>query len=456
MSFAGPIIALVFIVIVARLLLKKFYPHAVLLIAGLLMLLTAYVIGQDINPLRQPTGFFAFDLFRFIKESFAETNAGVGLLIMAIGGFVAYIDHIGASATLVHLAMRPLGLFRRYPHLAASAVIPIGQLLFIAIPSAAGLSLLLMASIFPILTNLGVSRLSAASVITACTAIGLGPASAMSASAANIMAMPLVDYFVQYQFPLLIPLSLVLAVTYYFVNRYFDKKDREEQGEAQTDQETDEKPRAPAIYAFIPVLPIFILLFFSEFNPIFRRPVSLDTTTAMLISLFVAMIFEWIRYRKLRPVLESMKVFWNGMGNIFKTVVTLIIAADIFSQGLIALGFIEGLLAGTQHLGLGVVGVGLVMAVLIFLASMLMGSGNAAFFAFGPLVPDIATRFGVKSAFIILPMNFAASMGRTISPIAGVLIASAELAGVTSFQIVKRNLIPIVSAMLVMLIYHFL
>lgn len=455
MSFTGPIIAIVFIVIVARLLLKKYYPHAVLLVAGLAMLLTAFLLGREVIPLNKTTGLFAFDLFRYIKESFVDTNAGVGLLIMAIGGFVAYIDHIGASATLVHLAMKPLGLFRKYPHVAACAVIPIGQLLFISIPSAAGLSLLLMASIFPILTNLGVSRLSAVSVITACTAIGLGPASAMSASASDIMGMPLVDYFISYQFPLLIPLSIVLTVSYFFVNRYYDKKDQEEHLLEEGEGSEQEKERGPAIYALIPVLPIFILLFFSEFNSLLTIPVNLDTTTAMLISLFVAMLFELIRYRKLRSVLQSLKVFWNGMGNIFKTVVTLIIAADIFSQGLLALGFIDGLLAGTQQLGLGAIGVGIVMTILIFLASMLMGSGNAAFFAFGPLVPDIATRFGIKSTFIILPMNFAASMGRTISPIAGVLIASAELAGVTSFQIVKRNLIPVSLALFVMLIYHF-
>lgn len=455
MGFTGPILAVVFIVIVARLLLKKYYPHAVLLIAGLAMLLSAYLLGREVIPLNQTTGYFGFDLFRYIKESFAGTNAGVGLLIMAIGGFVAYIDHIGASATLVHLAMKPLGLFRKYPHIAACAVIPIGQMLFISIPSAAGLSLLLMASIFPILTNLGVSRLSAVSVITACTAIGLGPASAMSASASDIMNMPLVDYFIGYQFPLLIPLSIVLTISYYFVNRYYDKKDKEEGKLEDLENKAENKEKAPSIYALIPVLPIFILLFFSEFNSVINMPVNLDTTTAMLISLFVAMLFELIRYRKLRMVMASLKVFWNGMGNIFKTVVTLIIAADIFSQGLIALGFIDGLLAGTQQLGLSAVGVGIVMAILIFLASMLMGSGNAAFFAFGPLVPDIATRFGIKSTFIILPMNFAASMGRTISPIAGVLIASAELAGVTSFQIVKRNLIPVSLALIVMLIYHF-
>jgi DcuC family C4-dicarboxylate transporter len=202
-------------------------------------------------------------------------------------------------------------------------------------------------------------------------------------------------------------------------------------------------------------MPIILLLVFSDLNDFLKSPIKLDTTTAMFVSLFVALIFEWIRKRTLLAVFDSLKLFWAGMGNIFKTVVTLIIAAEVFSQGLIALGFIDGLLYTAQHVGLGAIGVSIVMTVMIFLASVLMGSGNAAFFAFGPLVPDLALKFGVKSASIILPMNFAASMGRTISPVAGVLIATAEIAGVTTLQLVKRNLIPMLVALLVMLIYHF-
>lgn len=153
------------------------------------MLLIAFILEQKMPILDKPSGFSGFDLFVYIKQSFAETNAGVGLMIMAIGGFVAYIDKIGASNALVYVAMKPLGLFKSYPYIAASLVIPIGQILFVAIPSAAGLSLLLMASLFPILTNLGVSKLSAASVITATTAFGMGPASAITASATNIIGI---------------------------------------------------------------------------------------------------------------------------------------------------------------------------------------------------------------------------------------------------------------------------
>jgi DcuC family C4-dicarboxylate transporter len=168
------------------------------------------------------------------------------------------------------------------------------------------------------------------------------------------------------------------------------------------------------------------------------------------------MLFELIRTRSFKIVLDSLKTFWNGMGNIFKTVVTLIITADIFAKGLISLGFIKGLLDLSQNIGLGAVGIGVVMTLMIFLASMLMGSGNASFFAFGPLVPKISKSLGANTADIILPMQLSASMGRTVSPVAGVIIATAEIAKVNTLAIVKRNLIPLTVALIIMLLSHFL
>jgi DcuC family C4-dicarboxylate transporter len=425
----------------------------VLLVSGLLMLIIAEFLNYNLPTLKAPTGFSGFDLFRYIKESFSKTNAGVGLMIMAIGGFVAYIDKIGASNALVFVAMKPLKLFKKYPYVAASLVIPIGQLLFVAIPSAAGLGLLLMASMFPILVNLGVSRLSAVSVITATTAFGIGPASAITASATDIAGVDTISFFLKSQIPMVIPLSIVMMVTYYFVNRHFDKKIA-----LDTEALANEKKeiKVPLVYAFIPILPIVLLIVFSKIFNLFNTAIALDTTTAMFISVFIALLFEFARTQNTKAVLESLKIFWNGMGNIFKTVVTLIIAADIFAKGLISLGFVEGLLEVSQNSGFGVVGIGVVMTVLIFFASMLMGSGNASFFAFGPLVPKIADKLGIETTEIILPMQLSASMGRTVSPISGVMIATAEIAKVSTLAIVKRNIIPLGMALLVMLIYHFI
>ena len=110
MEYLGTILSLFFIAFAGRLLLKKYNPHAVLLVSGLLMLTIAQLLNYNLPTLKEPTGFSGFDLFRYIKESFSKTNAGVGLMIMAIGGFVAYIDKIEASDALVSVAMKPLKL----------------------------------------------------------------------------------------------------------------------------------------------------------------------------------------------------------------------------------------------------------------------------------------------------------------------------------------------------------
>lgn len=453
MPILGPILACLFIAVVAWSLLKGFYPHAVLLLAGLVMLVVSLLIGYELPPLARPTGSAFFDLFRYIQVSFSQTLAGVGLMIMAIGGFVAYMDDIGASQALVRIATRPLRWFSHYPYATTSLVIPLGQLLFVCIPSAAGLGLLLMASVFPLIVKLGVSRLSAVSVIVACTSFGIGPASAITARAAGILNLPVVEFFASGQIPLVIPASLVMAITYFFVNRAFDRTREEEPVEHEDSNEESES--APSVYALFPVLPLILLLVFSEIFSFFPEPIVLDTTTAMFASMGVAAVVHAFRVRDLTRSLQSLKIYWKGMASIFSSVVTLIIAADIFSKGLISLGLIDALVAIASGLGLGAIGIGILMTVLIFLASMLMGSGNASFFGFGPLVPDIAAGLQAKALPLILPMQLSASMGRSVSPIAGVVIATSEIAQVSALDVARRNLIPLAAALLTVLLFQY-
>jgi C4-dicarboxylate transporter, DcuC family len=454
MILTGSLIAIFIIIIVAKLLISKYNAQAVLLISGLLMLLIAFLLGFELPVLEKPTGSVFLDIFEYIKIAFSETNANVGLLIMAIGGFVAFIEKNGASDALVYLALKPLSLMKKYPYILASLVIPIGQFLFICIPSAAGLSLLLMASMFPIMVNLGVSKLSAASVITATTAFGVGPASVITARSVKILDTSAVSHFFNNQIPLMIPLTITLMVAFFYVNKYFDKKEKAELVVPIEEKEIELK--VPVYYAILPILPLIILLVFSEIFSFFENPIHIDTTTVMIICVFVGLLMDLIRTRNVKLVFESLQVFFNGMGDIFKSVVTLIIAAEMFSKGLISLLFIDGLITSSQSVGLGGIGISIVMSVMIFFASVLMGSGNAAFFAFGPLVPKISTQVGVSSTSMILPMEFSASMGRTVSPISGVLIASANIAKVSPFDIAKRNAIPFGIAFLVMIIVHFI
>jgi C4-dicarboxylate transporter, DcuC family len=457
-SMLGPFIALLLIAGVVWLLVRKFNPISVLLFSGLFMMALARILGLPLPKLKQATGMPVFDFVQYIVESLMDINMGVGLVIMVISGFVAYMDKIGASDALVYMAMKPLSVFKKYPYVLASLVLPLGQFLFISIPSAAGLGLLLMATIYPIIVNLGVSRISAVALISATTAFGIGPASAIALSAAKVLKMDITLFFFGYQIPMSGMLSLVLMVSFFFVNRYFDARLPKEDPLHVNNQGNAGHPKvkAPLVYSILPILPLCFLLVFSDFIGLFQPVIKVDTNIAMLVGLFVAIAFELVRTRKPVAVMASLSTFWNGMGDIFKSVVTLIVAADIFAKGLIGLGFINGLVSISQNAGLGGVGIGIVMTIMIFLASILMGSGNAAFFAFGPLVPEIAARVSVKSVAIILPMSLAASMGRTVSPIAGVLVACSELAKVPALEVVKRNMIPFAIALLVMLAVNFI
>jgi DcuC family C4-dicarboxylate transporter len=173
---------------------------------------------------------------------------------------------------------------------------------------------------------------------------------------------------------------------------------------------------------------------------------------AMIISWTIALIAFSLKKKSIKSAMDSSKVFWKGMSNIFVSVVTLVITAGVFAKGLISLGFIQAMIDGAQCLGLGSSLVLVVFTLLVFLSSILMGSGNAAFFSFGPLIPGIAAKFGVNSINLILPMNLAASLGRTVSPISGVILATSSIADVSVSEIVKRNAIPITVALLLMLL----
>ena len=144
------------------------------------------------------------------------------------------------------------------------------------------------------------------------------------------------------------------------------------------------------------------------------------------------------------------------MGKSFANVVTLIVASEIFSKGLIALGFVDSLVGYSSHIGLPGMAIAAVFALIVFSAAILMGSGNAAFFSFGPLLPTIALQLGLPAYVLVLPLQLAASMGRAASPIAGVIVAIAGVAEVSPIELAKRNAPPLIGSILFLIGYHFI
>lgn len=88
--------------------------------------------------------------------------------------------------------------------------------------------------------------------------------------------------------------------------------------------------------------------------------------------------------------------------------------------------------------------------------SALMGSGNAAFFSFAPMVPEISKHIGSDVAVMMLPVQLSAGVSHTLSPIAGVIIAIAGIAGVSPVEIVKRTALPMLGRWWLMLVLTFM
>ena len=118
MDFAMILCTILAVGIVAYFVLKNYNPIFIFFVSGVVILIAAfYLTGTAIpNTNREPEEITfltnLLDSFAFITASFKKNLAGVGLIIMSVAGFAAYMKHINASAKLAYLANKPLGKIR--------------------------------------------------------------------------------------------------------------------------------------------------------------------------------------------------------------------------------------------------------------------------------------------------------------------------------------------------------
>src|SRR5712664_2461703 len=156
--------------IAATIIVSNYQPQTVLLLDRLILLSSARTLfpGQFIlHQKAKSTGWNGFDVFAVVKDSLVTQMSGIGLIIMASAAFADYMDHVGATAAMVRLCVRPLRMIKA-PYLVLASGYVLGQCLHIAIPSAAGLAMLLLVTFFPMVVSLGVSKPAAAAMIALC------------------------------------------------------------------------------------------------------------------------------------------------------------------------------------------------------------------------------------------------------------------------------------------------
>ena len=104
------------------------------------------------------------------------------------------------------------------------------------------------------------------------------------------------------------------------------------------------------------------------------------------------------------------------------------------------IGFVDEMIALVDKSGAAGVTMMFALVGVTLLVVVASGSGNAAFYAFVEIAPKMAAKLGINPAYLILPMQQASNVGRTLSPVSGVIVRSA--ARVTSRRCCWSNAPP--------------
>ena len=449
----GIVIVIISVVAAAYLIVKKYYAPGALLFVGLITLAVVALISPDpILTGKKATHLEGLDVIQIMTNLLQSRAAGLGMNIMIIGGFASYMDRIGAAGALVRLSVKPLS-YMHSPYLIMVLGTMISIALNVFIPSAAGLALLLMVSMYPILLAGGVSRQSAAASIVMSGCVCLGPSGANNLLGSELTNMHVMDFFLNVQWIIAWPALIVLFISHYFIQQWFDKRDlasgkiTKEDFLATASSAESKQPDAPAFYAFFPLIPVIMLFVFS---PLMYKGIRMEVVTALLCSTLFALVIHGIRTRSLKECLASLKAFAQGMGKVFISTVSLIVCAELFAVGLTKVGGISTLiqLAASQE-GMGLALMLFVMMAIMVIATIVTGSGNSAFFAFSPLLPEAAASVGYNTMALVVPVQLAASLARPMSPISGVIIAVSGIAGLTPIELIRRTIPVMIIGMIV-------
>ena len=429
--------------------IKGYNAKGVLFTIGIALLVVALALGNDV--VKTPSGHPVADVSNSIYALFEKRGGGLGMIIMILIGFSAYMSHVGANDVVIRVLYKPLRHVRS-PYVLMIGGFILAGLMSFAIHSATALGVFLMATLFPIMTRLGISAPSAAAICSSTTVVNLAPTAADVILAAEKANADLIDF----AFKTILPMSLValffVAIAHYYWQRYCDRRE----GLVQTTngtplcstEATALQSDAPLGYFVLPFLPIIGLFIFDG-----AIAEKVELGGLVVLTIFITALLEFARTKKVAKVYEGLEVCYRGMAEGFSAVVVLLVAAGIFAHGLESIGFVKALIESAQSTGAAANIVMLALVIITLIVAIAAGSGNAAFFAFVELAPKLAGQMGINPAYLIAPMMQVSNTGRSLSPVSGVMVAVSGAAKISPLLLVKRNSVPGLVAVLVVVVY---
>lgn len=458
------LVAIAAVGIVGFMLVKKMDIKISLFLIGIVLMYIALLMGKDISFADfVSSGVTWLDPFKVVGDQFVSTLTSAGFIILILGGYTGYMSHIGANEVTVSVLAKPIAHIKS-PYILVPITFLLGNLLSLVIPSASNLAIILMATLYPVLRQAGMSLLSAAAVIATTATIMPTPLGSDNVAIAAELAktdmfsgLTASDYVFRYHVLVSIPTLLVMALAHYFWQKFMDKRAGSDLTDGDVDLAEVKAVEGGAlyrtVYAILPLLPIIMLLIVFAITSTTGAKIDLSVELASILSFVIAIICELIRTRKGKETLAGTESFFKGMGGAMP-IVALLVAASVFVIGLKSIGLITELqnaMTGLSGSGMGFV-LPLILVGLTALIVLLSGSGTALFFAMVPLMVPLAAAAGINVLAVSIPMGLAGNLLRAVSPVSAVVMIVAGSIKKSPIDIVRRTSVPMIAGVIVMFI----
>ena len=455
--------AILAVAVVIAMLIKKMDIKITLLLMGIILMFVGLGLGTPIGGEEfASTGAVWLDPLKVIADQFKSTISSAGFIILILGGYSAYMSAIKANNVTVSVLTKPIARIKSV-YILVPLVFLLGNLLSLVVPSASNLAIILLATLYPILSQAGMSTLTAAGIIATTATIVPTPLgsdnvaiAAELAQTAEYAGMTATDYVFRYHAMVSIPTLLFMAVVHYFWQKYCDKKSKDTVADLEKIEKVEEVQGGAlfrTVYAILPLLPILLLILVFALQKMTGLKIDISVEVATLFSFVIAILCELIRNRNAKATLNATESFFKGMGGSMP-IVALLVAGTIFVTGLKSIGLIAALqsaMTGMQGSGMGFV-LPLLLVGLTALIVLLSGSGTALFFAMVPLMVPLASAAGISVFAVSVPMGLAGNLLRAVSPVSAVVMIVAGSVKREPLAIVKRTSVPMIAGTVLMFI----
>ena len=353
-------------------------------------------------------------------------------------GFAYVLRLTECDQHLIQLLLKPLRL-PLFRFLLIPGGVAIGYLVNTTIVSQTGVAAVVGPILIPLLLANGFAAETAGSLLLLGSSMGgelFNPGAVEIGTLAQLTGIPRTTLIGQTASTNLIACAVTLLV-YWYTTAQWEKRRKASAPEADAEiaaaSPEGESPlpdfRVNFAKAFVPIVPLALLATF----PFLTLPKTISgyipILLAMLIGVTVAVLTAPRNARKVSGA------FFEGAGYGYTHVISLIVTAKIFTEGVKATGLMELLVGGLAGQPLLAIFASIALP---YLLALICGSGIAPTVAVMNILIPATARLGLNAVGLGATTAMAAHFGRTMSPAAAVVALSAQLSGANPLTLIRR------------------